>query len=88
MVEEWVKNSREEVNAEVQSRLVAEKAIEALRLEKECLNEKVKEAIKAWDNTEAGLKTTTRQAEDMRQQLHITEINLATEKKAVLDLKR
>ena len=87
MVEEWVKNSREEVNAEVQSRLVAEKAVEALRLEKECLNEKVKEAIKAWDNTEAGLKTTTRQAEDMRQQLHITEINLATEKKAVLDLK-
>ena len=87
MVEEWVKNSREEVNAEVQSHLVAEKAIGALRLEKESLNEKVKEAIKAWDNDEVGLKTTTRQVEDMRQQLHITEINLATKKKAVLGLK-
>ena len=88
MAEEWVKNSREEVNVEVQSHLIAEKAVRALRLEKDNLNEKVKEAIKVWDNTEAGLKTTTRQAEDMRQQLHITEINLATEKKAVLDLKR
>ena len=75
------------MNAEVQSRLVVEKAIGALRLEKESLNEKVKEAIKARDSAEAGLKTTTRQVEDMRQQLHLTEINLATEKQAVLDLK-
>jgi len=47
VAEEWVKNSREEVNAEVQSRLIVEKAVGALRLEKDSLNEKVKEAIKA-----------------------------------------
>ena len=86
VAEEWVKNSLEEVNAKVQSRLTAEKAVGVLRLEKESLSEKVKEAIKARANAEAGLKTTTRQAEDMRQQLHLTEINLATEKQTVLDL--
>ena len=58
--EEWVKNSREEVNAEVQSCLVAEKAVGVLRLEKKSLNEKVKEAFKARDSAEAGLKTTMR----------------------------
>jgi len=87
VAEEWVKNSREEVNAKVQSWLAVEKAIGVLRLEKESLSEKVKEAIKARDSTEAGLKTTTRQAKDMHQQLHLTEINLATKKQSVLDLK-
>jgi len=33
------------------------------------------------------LKTTEKQAEDQHQLLHVTEINLATEKQAVLDLK-
>lgn len=47
MAKEWVKDSREEVNIEVQSRLVAEKAARALRQEKESLAEKVKEAIQA-----------------------------------------
>ena len=67
VAEEWVKNSWEEVNAEVQSHLVAKKAVGVLKLEKESLSEKVKEAIKAWDSAEAGLKITTRQAEDIRQ---------------------
>ena len=80
-----MKNFREEVNAEVQSRLATEKAVGVLKLEKESLSEKVKEAIKAWDSVEASLKTT-RQAEDMCQQLYLTEINLATEKQMVLDL--
>ena len=31
-----------------------------LRLEKDYLSEKIKEAIKAWDSAEAGFKTTTR----------------------------
>jgi len=38
----------------------------ALKLEKERLSEKIKEAFKALDSAEAGLKTTTKQAEDMR----------------------
>ena len=47
VAEEWAKNSREEVNAKVQSRLAVEKAASALKLEKERLSEKIKEAFKA-----------------------------------------
>ena len=36
---------------------------------------------------EASLKTMERQAEDQCQKLHLTEIDLATERKVVLDLK-
>ena len=42
---------------------------------------------KARLSTEAGLKTSKRQAKDQRQKLHITKINLATEEQTVLDLK-
>ena len=80
VVEEWAKNTWEELNTEVQSCLAVEKAVGALKLEKERLNKKIKEAFKARDSAEAGLKTTTKQAEDMRQQLHLSEINLATKK--------
>ena len=37
-------------------------------------------ALRDKDNAEAGLKTTKRQAEDLRKELHYCEINLATEK--------
>ena len=80
VAEEWAKNSREELNAEVQSHLAVEKAAGALKLEKERLNKEIKEAFKARDSAEVSLKTTTKQAEDMRQQLHLSEINLTTEK--------
>ena len=78
VAEEWAKHSREKLNAEVQSRLATEKAAGAFILDKDRLSKEVKEALKAWDNAEAGLKTTTKQAEDMCQQLHTAEINLAT----------
>ena len=77
MAEEWAKKSREDLNTEVQSCLAAEKAAGALKLEKECLNKKIKEAFKAWDSAEASLKTTMKRAEDIRQQLQLSEINLA-----------
>ena len=51
------------------------------------MSEKLKEADKARLSAEAGLKTTERQMEDQHQKLHITEINLATEKQTILDLK-
>ena len=66
VAEEWVKHSREELNPEVQARLVAEKAAGALILDKDCLNKEVKETLKAQASAEAGLKTTMKQAEDMR----------------------
>ena len=47
----------------------------------------MKEAVKASDSAEAGLKTTKKQVEDLRKQLHYTEINLATEKQLVTDFR-
>ena len=80
VVEEWAKKAREDLHTEVQSRVSVEKATGALRLEKDRLNKEVKDALKARDSAEAGLKTTTQQAEDTRKQLHMSKINLATEK--------
>ena len=87
VVEKWAKKAHEDLNTEVQSRLAAERATSVLRLEKDRLSKEIKEALKARDNAEAGLKTTTKQAEDLRQQLHQSEINLVTEKQMVSDLK-
>ena len=49
--------------------------------------EQLKEAIRARDNAEAGLKTTEKQFEDIHKPLHYTEINLATEKQLVMELR-
>ena len=40
----------------------------------------------ACSSAEAGLKTAERQAEEQRQKLHSTEINLAMQKQMVIDL--
>ena len=50
------------------------------------LAEQLKEAIRVRDSAEVGLKTTEKQVEDLRKQLHYIEINLATEKQLVTDL--
>ena len=50
------------------------------------LSKQLKEAIRARDSSEVGLKTTEKQAEDLRKQLHYTEINLATKKQLVTEL--
>ena len=42
--------------------------------------EQLKEAVRARDNAEASLKTTERQFEEVRKELHYSKINLATEK--------
>ena len=42
--------------------------------------EQLKQAVRARDSAEAGLKTTKRQFEEVCKNLHYTEINLATEK--------
>ena len=67
VTEEWAKKAREDLNSEAQSRLAVEKAAGALRLEKDRLSSEVKEAQKGRASTEAGLKTTTKQAEDLHQ---------------------
>ena len=56
-----------------------------LKEEQAKLSEQLKEAIKAKDRSEAGLKNAEKQAEEQRKKLHYTEINLATEKQLVKD---
>ena len=51
------------------------------------LSEQLKEAIRARDSSEAGLKNAEKQTEEQCKQLHYTEINLATEKQLVMDLR-
>ena len=48
----------------------------------------VKQTLRDKDSAEAGLKTTERQAEDLRKELHYCEINLATEKQMVTELRK
>ena len=48
----------------------------------------MKQALRDKDSAEAGLKTTKRQAEDFRKELHYSEINLATEKQMVTELRK
>ena len=49
--------------------------------------EQLKEAVRARDSAEASLKTTEMQFEDIQKQLHYTEINMATEKQLVMELR-
>ena len=51
------------------------------------MSKKFKDSDKGRLSTEAGLKTMERQMEDQCQKLYMTEINLATEKQTVLNLK-
>ena len=46
----------------------------------------MQQALRDKDSAEAGLKTTRRQAEDLRKELHYCKINLATERQLVTDL--
>ena len=48
----------------------------------------MKQALRDKDRAETGLKTTERQAEELRKELHYCEINLATEKQMVTDLRK
>ena len=87
MVEEWVKDARNEAKAEFDTWSEVEKEVGNLKEDQAKLFEQLKEAIRARDSSEAGLKNAEKQAEEQRKQLHYTEINLATEKQLVTDLR-
>ena len=87
MTEAWVKDARSEVKVEFNARSEVEKELGTLKESQAQLFEQLKEAVRARDSSEAGLKTTEKQAEDLCKQLHYTEINLATEKKLVTELR-
>ena len=78
VAEEWVHDARNEANVEALSHADVEKSLEALKQEQAELSENLKVTDQARLSAEAGLKTVERQAEDQRQKLHLTEIDLAT----------
>ena len=82
-----MKNSREETWAAHDARETVEAQLGALKDKQAQMAKEVKQALKAKASAEAGLKTTERQAEDLRGELHHCEINLATEKQLVKDLR-
>ena len=59
----------------------------ALKDKQAKMAEQVKDALRQKDSAEAGLKATERQVEDIRKKLHYCEINLATEKQMVTELR-
>ena len=86
MTEAWVKDARSEAKLEFNAQSEVEKELGTLKESQAQLFEQLKEAVRARDSSEAGLKTTEKQAEDLHKQLHYTEINLATEKQLVTEL--
>ena len=88
MAKEWVKDAHNEAKAEADSRSKIEKEVSNLKEDQAKLSEQLKEAIRTRNSFEAGLKNAEKQAEEQRKQLHFTEINLATEKQLVKDLRK
>ena len=64
MAEEWVKDARNEAKAKADSRSEIEKEVGNLKEDQARLFEQLKEAVKARDNFEAGLKNVEMQAEE------------------------
>ena len=87
MVEEWIKNARSEARVALDARSKAEVELGALKENHSKMAEQLKEAVRVRDSGEAGLKTTEKQFEDIRKQLHYTEINMATEKQLVTEFR-
>ena len=88
MTEDWVKDVRSKAKAEYNAWSEVEKELGALKENQAKLSEQLKEAVRARDSFEAGLKTAKKQAKEQRKQLHYTEINLATEKQLVAELRK
>ena len=87
VAKEWYCDARKLADAEALSRTVIEKTLGAIKQEQYKLTKKLKKAQSGRLRAEAGLKNVEKQAEGQGQKLHVTKINLATKKQAILDLK-
>ena len=65
MAEDWVKNAHSEARAAFDARSEVEVELSALKENHSKMAEQQKEAVKARDSAEAGLKTTEKQFEDI-----------------------
>ena len=82
-----MKNAHGEAKAALDARSEVEVELGALKENHTKMAKQLKEVVRVRDSAEAGLKTTERQFEEMRKQLHYTEINMATEKQLVTELR-
>ena len=82
-----MRSANNNLDIEIQNKHNVEKALSVANHEKTQLAEKLKAAESARKNAEAGLKNAEAQAEDQRKELYTTQLNLATEQAAILDLK-
>ena len=87
MAEDWVKDARSEARAAFDAGSKVEIELGALKEGQAKLVEQLKEAVRARDSSEAGLKNVEMQAVKQRKQLHYSEINLATERQLVRELR-
>ena len=71
MVEEWVKNARGKTSVALDARAEVEVELGALKENHAKMAEQLKEAVRARDSAEAGLKTTKRQFEEVCKNLTI-----------------
>ena len=72
MAEEWVKNARGKTRVALDARAEVEVEVElgALKENHAKMAEQLKEAVRARDSAEAGLKTTKRQFEEQEPALY------------------
>ena len=82
-----MKNARGEIRVALDARAEVETELGILKEKHAKMAEQLKEAIRARDSAEASLETTERQFEEVRKELHYSEINLATEKQMVTELR-
>ena len=87
MAEEFCRGNSSRAEVENQVRAEMEKTLGSLKHDHTELMDKFKESENRPKSPEAGLKSAEAQAEDQRKELFATQINLATEKQAVQDLK-
>ena len=83
-----MKNARSETRVALDARVEVETELGTLKEKHAKMAEQLKEAVRARDSVEAGLKMTERQFEEVRKELHYSEINLATEKQMVTELRK
>ena len=82
-----MRSANNKLDVEIQNRHDVEKALGVANHEKTQLAEKFKAVESTRQNAEAGLKNAEAQVEDQRKELYTTQLNLATEQAAILDLK-
>ena len=75
-----MKNSRDETRATHDARETVEAYLNVLKDQQKQMAEQVKKALQDKASAEAGLMTTEKHSETLRSELHLCEINLATER--------